>query len=253
MPPTIDQQRDHLTRGLYLANSRFGATLDQILQAALGYDPNGSPPRNWVEPYERRFRMAQQIGRDAIRNRTPGYFTFNAMPFGHTYIYKALSYVLINSQTHQPQVVVLPSGDLASMRRLRDQDLETRQATSRNIRAAHNIEEQRQAIARRDWQALRAIQSRMIEDGSLGEILSGYHGLPYAEIQDIIPQLANRGTMFQFQRNASRVSSLQRRLIQQQNQLAQQLTRWVMIQTGVPNNVLQLVLQDAQRRLANLP
>ncbi len=253
MPPTIQQQRDNLTIGLYLASSRFGATLDQTLQVALGYNPHGPPPTNYVDRFERRFRAAQQVGRDAYRERTPGYFTFNAMPFGNTYLYKATWYVWRNPQTHQPQAVPLESGDLASMRRLRDRDLDTRQATNRSIRAADNIEEQRRAVANQDWQALQAVHARMIEDGSLGEILSGYFGLPYADIQEIIPQIASSGSMFQFQRNAARITNLQRRLLQQQNQLGNQLTKWVMLKTGVPNNAHQLALQQAQQRLAGLP
>ena len=251
--PTIEQQRDNLTIGLYLANTQFGATLDHILQITLGYSPNGPPPTNYVERYDRRFRNAQAAGRDANKDRTPGYFAFNAMPFGNGYIYKAFSYVWVNPNTGQPQVVPLPSGDLAPMRMLRDRDLNTRQSTNRSIRAAHNIHEQRQALARRDWQSLQTIQSRMIEDGSLGEILSGYHGLPYADIQEIIPQLANTGGMFQFQKDAKDVRKLERRLMQRKASLAQQLTNWVMLQTGVPNNAPQLALQQAQQRLSNLP
>ena len=82
MTPTAQQQRDNLNIGLYLAGAKFGATLDQILQSELGYKPNGAPPSNYVEPFERRFRAAQRVGREALKNRTPGYFTFNAMPFG---------------------------------------------------------------------------------------------------------------------------------------------------------------------------
>ena len=92
----------------------------------------------------------------------------------------------------------------------------------------------------------------MIEDGSLGEILSGFHGLPYADIQDIIPDLPNRPMRFQFQRDAQRVQQLDRRLRQAQAALGQQLTAWVMLQTGVPNNAPQMALQQAQRRLASL-
>ena len=253
MPPTIQQQRDNLNIGLYLAHSQFGATLDRVLQVALGYNPNGPPPTNHVEPFERRFRSAQQVGRDAYEARNPGYFTFNAMPFGQGYVYKAVWYVWVNPNTHRPQAVPLPNVDLASMRQLRDRDLETRQATDRSIRAADNILEQRRAIASGDWQALQEIQSRMIEDGSLGEILSGYHGLPYADIQEIMPQLANQSGMFQFQRAASDVRRLERRLMQRKAAFAQQLTRWVTLQTGVPNNAHQLALQQAQQRLAALP
>ena len=208
---------------------------------------------NYVEHHDRRFRNAQAVGRDANKNRTPGYFAFNAMPFGNVYIYKAFSYVWINPNTNHPQVVPLPSGDLAPMRQLRDRDLDTRQTTNRSIRAAHNIQEQRQALARRDWRSLRAIQSRMIEDGSLGEILSGYYGLPYADIQDIMPQLANQSGLFQFQRDAKDVRELERRLMQRKASFAQQLTSWVMLHTGVPGNAPQLALQQAAQRLTSLP
>lgn len=255
MTPEMERQEDNLTIGLYLANARasFGATMDDILQAALPYNPSGGPPDNYPEPFVRRFRAAQKVGRDAYVNRTPGYFIFNAMPFGHVYIYKALSYVWINPGTNQPQVVPLPTGDLASMRRLRDRDLDTRQSTNRSIRAADNIHEQRRAVSRRDWQALQEIQSRMIEDGSFGEIISGYYGLPYADVQDIMPQIANQNGMFQFQKDAKDVRELERRLMQRKASFAQQLTQWVMLQTGVPNNAHLLALQQAQRLLASLP
>ena len=138
------------------------------------------------------------------------------------------------------------------MRRLRDRDLNTRESTTRSIRTAHDIEEQRRAIQDQDWSALQEIQARMTEDGSLGEILSGLHGIPFAEIQDVIPELPNRAMLFQFQRDAQQVQDLSRRLRQAQASLSQQLMSWVMLQTGVPSNAPQLALQQAQYRLANL-
>ena len=249
MPPNIQTQRDNLEIGLYLARGRFGATLPDILQVALGYTPNGPYP---VEHYEGRFRNAQRIGRDAFRRRTPGYFTFNAMPFGGRYIYKATWYVWRNPQSGLPQTVPLLAGDLASMERLRNKDLDTRQATNRSVQTADNIQEQRLALQRQDWAALRQLQGRMNEDGSLGELLSGFHGLPYADIQEVIPDLANRPMWFQFQRDAQRIRQIDRRLRQAQASLGQQLTAWVMLQTGVPNNAPQMALQQAQHRLASL-
>ena len=249
MPPTIRTQRDNLEIGLYLARGGFGATLDNILQVALGFIPNGPQPS---EHYEGRFRNAQRVGRDAFRNRTPGYFTFNAMPFGGRYIYKATWYVWINPQSGQPQTVPLLAGDLASMSRLRRRDLDTREATTRSVQTADNIQEQRQALQRQDWAALRQLQSNMIEDGSLGEILSGFYGLPYADIQEVIPNLPSRPMRFQFQRDAQRVQQIERRLRQAQASLGQQLTTWVMLQTGVPSNAPQMALQQAQQRLASL-
>ncbi|MCE2463711.1 MAG: hypothetical protein J4F46_07370 [Dehalococcoidia bacterium] len=92
----------------------------------------------------------------------------------------------------------------------------------------------------------------MIEDGSLGEILSGFHGIPYADIQEIIPQLPNQTMLFQFQRDAQHIQQLDRRLRQAQASLGQQLTSWVMLQTGVPNDAPQRALQQAEQRLADL-
>ena len=250
MPPSVQTQRDNLTIGLFLGRNLFGETLDRVLQVALGYSASGPQPYNH---YLRRFRLAEEAGRDAFRNRTPGYFSFNAMPFGGQYIYKATFYVWINPQTAEAQIVPLRAGDLAAMRRLRDRDLNTRQSTTRSIRTAHDVEEQKQAVQRQDWPALQEIQSRMTEDGSLGELLSGLHGIPYADIQDIIPQLPNHAMLFQFQRDAQQIQSLSRRLTQAQASLSQQLMSWVMLQTGVPSNAPQLALQQAQNRLANLP
>ncbi len=249
MPPSVQTQRDNLTIGLYLAHGRFGATLDDIVQVALGYSPNSSRPREY---YVGRFRNAQRVGRDAFRNRTPGYFTFNAMPFGDRYIYKATWYVWVNPQSSHPQTVPLPVGDLAAMRRLRSRDLSTREATTRAVRTADNIEEQRQAVQRQDWPTLQGVQARMIEDGSLGEILSGFHGLPYADIQDVIDKLPSRSALFQFQKDAKQIQRLDRNLRRAYASLGQQLTNWVMLQTGVPSNAPQLALQQAQQRLANL-
>ena len=249
MPPTIQTQRDNLEVGLYLARGQFGARKNDILQVALGYSPNGHIP---LQRYENRFRNAQRSGRDAFHQRTPGYFTFNAMPFGGQNIYKATWYVWTNPQTGQAQTVPLFAGDLASMRRMRDRDLATREATTRSIRTADNIQEQRLAVQRRDWPALQDLQSRMIDDGSLGEILSGFHGLPYADIQEVIPNLPNLPMRFQFQKNAKDIERHARRLRRAQASLAQQMSSWVMLQTGVPNNAPQLALQQAQQRLANL-
>jgi len=250
--PLTQSQRDNLNIGIFLAGRPHGAPLDQIMQAAVGYDPSGPYPYNSFERYEYRFRNAQKIGRERYRGRVAGYFTFNAMPFGGTYYYKVTWYTWRNPQTNNCQIVPMVSLDLGRMRRLRDQDLATRRATTRSIRAAHNIEEERDAIARQDYVALQNIQARMVEDESLGEILSGWHGLPYADIEEIIPQLPGylqAGTMFNFQRAAGNIRRINQRLRQEQANLASQLSNWVILQTGLPNNAPQLALQDAVARV----
>ena len=249
MPPNTQTQRDNLTIGLYLARGVHGATLDQILQVALGYSPGGPDP---VEVYTQRFRNAQRVGRDYFRKRWPGYFTFNAMPFGDTYLYKATWYVWVNPQSRIAQTVPMRVLDLASMRRLRNQDLSTREATTRSVRTAEDVADQRLALRDRDWQRLRDVQARMLEDDSLGEILSGYHGLPYADIQEVIPRLSDYPEFFQFQRHARNVTRLGSMLRREQAALAGQLMNWVMLQTGVPNNAPELALEQAQQRLDSL-
>ncbi len=255
-PPLTQVQRDNLNVGIYLAGRRGGAPLDDILQAALGYTPNGPYPTNSIEIYERRFRAAQIAGRDQYRDRVPGYFTFNAMPFGHTHYYKITWYTWVNPQTGNCRTVPMASLDLSGMRQFSESYLNTRQATARSIRAAHDVEEERDAIARQDFVALRNIQSRMVEDGGLGEILSGLHGLTYADIEEIITQLPaymQQNIRFSFQQSASNINALNRRLRQEQARVANQLTRWVMLQTGVPNNAPQLALQDAIARITAGP
>ncbi len=253
MPAPLTQvQRDNLNIGIFLAGRPYGAPLDRILQAALGYDPNGTYPTNSFDRYEYRFRTAQRVGRDRYRARVEGYFTFNAMPFGQIYVYKVTWYTWLNRQTGNCQIVPMVSLDLGRMRDLRDRDLDTRRATTRSIRTAHNIEKERQAIAQQDYQALQDVQARMVEDESLGEILSGWHGLPYADIEEIIPQLPGylqAGTRFRFQREASNIIRIHRRLREEQARLASQLSNWVILQTGLPNNAPQLALQDAITRI----
>ena len=252
--PTFEEQTDNLSVGIYLARSPHGVRLDRILEVVLGYDPQN--PAHSHEHYVRRFRRAQIVGRDKFKDRMPGYFTFNAVQFGHIYLYKALWYVWVNTQTGNSQTVPLFAADLVPMQRTRDKDLETRKSTVRSIRSASNIEEQRQAIQRGDYQTLQAIHEQMAEDDSLGEILTGLHGIPYADIEEILPQLPTRtfGNMtLSFQQTAQEIKRYQRRLRQAQSRVSRQLMNWVMIQTGLPSNAQQLALQDAADRLQRLP
>lgn len=250
--PLTEVQRDNLNIGIFLAGRPDGAPLDQILQNTVGYDPNGNYPMNSFERYEYRFRNAQRVGRERYRDRTRGYFTFNAMPFGQIYVYKVTWYTWPNPQTGNCQIVPMVNLDLKRMRDFRDGDLNTRRATARSVRTAHNIEEERRAIARQDYQSLQNVQARMVEDESLGEILSGWHGLPYADIEAIIPQLPEymQGSMrYSFQQAAGNIRRINRRLREEQAKLAAQLSNWVILQTGLPNNAPELALQDAITRI----
>lgn len=254
MSPSAREQKDNLSVGLYLATRPHGVQLDEILQVALGYDPQN--PAFPLEHYDARFRRAQRVGREQVKNRIPGYFSFNAMPFGTIFVYKATWYVWVNPQTGNAQTVPMLAGDLVPMRRLRERDLATRRVTTRQARTAADIEEQRQAVQRGDYRTLQNIHARMPENESLGEILSGFHGLPYADIEEILPQLPTRtfGAMtLSFQRTAQHINDLQRRLKQELASVSKQLESWVMLHTGLPSNAPQLALHDAARRLTSFP
>ena len=166
--PSPQRQRDNLNIGLFLAQRPYGAELEQILQGALGYSPQGPPPTNNRAHYETRFRTAESVGRDAFRERRPGYFTFNAQPFGHIYVYKVTWYVWLNPQTSTPQTVPIPSADLREMRTYHDKYMDTRTGTTRNIRTAYDIEDRDNAIARGDSQDARLIEQRMVDNDSWG-------------------------------------------------------------------------------------
>jgi len=250
-PPT-PVQRDNLSIGIYLARQPNGAPLDQILKDALGYNPDGIYPTNSRERYKAKFRAAQEVGRDRHKARVAGYFTFNAMLFGGKYVYKITWYTWLNPKTDICQTVPMINLDLGHMRSLRDKDLATRRATVRSIRAADDIEKERRAIAQRDYQALQNIQAMMVEDESLGEILSGWHGLPYADIEDIISQLPDykKGSIrFNFQDAANNIRKLNQKLCKEQAKLGSQLSNWVIFQTGLPSDAPQLALQDAITRI----
>lgn len=250
MAPSIQTQRDNIEIGRMLARLQYGTDLDTILQVALGYSPNSGPPR---QHFENRFRSAQRAGRDAFRNREPGYFTFNAMPFGGMTLYRTTWYVWINPETTKPQTIPLFAGDLAPMRRRWTNDLNTRTATGRSVTTADDISRLREAVERNDWAALNEINAQMLGDGSLGEILSGYFGLLYADIQEILPRLEDYPEIHQFQRLAKQVRDQSRKLRQTEAKLAKQLKGWVELKSGVPNNAQQMAIEQAEQRLIGLP
>lgn len=253
--PSVQIQRDNLNIGLFLAGNPYGVELDRILQGALGYNPDMLDSENYRDLYANRFRAAQRVGRDAFRDRKPGYFTFNAQPFGWTHVYKAIWYVWVNPQTRKPQTVLMPSVDLRRMREYRDKDLDTRAATSRSVRTAHDIEDEKKALGRGDSQDLQSIQRRMVEDDSLGEILSGLCGVPFADIKEVLPQLPDAAfgnVRYEFQTTARKINRLQGQLRRELARVSDQLTNWVTLRTGLPRNASQLALQDAESRLSSM-
>lgn len=81
--PSVEEQRDNLQIGIYLAANPYGVRVERVIEVALGYDVDA--PAYPYEAYVRRFRRAQAIGRDKLKARAPGYFTFNAVPFGRIF------------------------------------------------------------------------------------------------------------------------------------------------------------------------
>ena len=175
-------------------------------------------------------------------------------PFGNIFVYKATWYVWRNPESNIDQTVPLFSIDLKRMREFRDKYLATMTSTTRGIRTAHDLQELRDAEERDDNQAIDAIQARMLEDGGLGEILSGYHGLLYADMAEILSQLPDPlgGHRFQFQKTARKILRLENEIQKEQARLSGQLSEWVKCQTGLPKDARERALADAESRLTEL-
>ncbi len=248
--------RQNISIGLYLGAQPYGALMDDVLVNALGFDPNGQYPQNNRERYIARLRNAQQLGEEKYAARIPGYFTIRAQPFGNTWVYRALWYVWTNPSSSVNQAVLVADTDFRSMRRNRDKDLATRKRTVRGVRTADNVYQQRRAIANGNANDVYAIQAQMVTDGTLGELLTNQLGLLYAEMAPVLDQIAQGNPFgsiqFNFTQTAKKMRKLEAELQKQQSKVLQQLSTWIIIQTGLPGNVRQLALQDAQNRLAGL-
>ena len=251
--PNVNVQRDNLSIGLYLARNPIGAELDDCLINALGWRPDEEPNRK--AEYHRRFTNAQQLGRDSVQSRRAGYFTWNAQPFGPTFLYRVLWYVLRNPENGMDQTIPIFTTDLQGMRRYRDKYLATLTGTTRRIRAGDDLQALREADARGDSRQVQHIQQRMLEDGALGEILSGYFGLEYADIGKILPSLQNHPLgrdVFDFQKSIRKIGKLEADLEKEKAKVSDHLSEWVKMQTGLPGNARQLALDDASHRLTEM-
>ena len=249
--PAVQGQTDNLAIGLFLTKHQFGAERESILQE-MGWNPGGGGDR---APFERRFRYAQEVGRDARRDRRAGYFSWNAQPFGEIFIYKVTWYVWRNPQTSVDQTVPMFSADLQGMRDFRDKYLDTLTSTTRGIRARHDLEALEDAESRGDRQDVQFVQRRMLKDGGLGETLSGYFGLPYADMEELISQLPNHvlsSMNFDFQRSIQKVERLQDELEKEKVKISDQIHRLAILRSGLPRNAYQLALRDAEDRLSLL-
>ena len=254
---SVDGWRDNLSIGLFLGLHPYGAPLEDVLVYALGYNPNGTPPTNDIDRNQQRLRSAQALGNEKYRARIPGYFTIHAQPFGGIFLYKAVWYVWTNPQTQENQAVLMSSSDLVSMRRRQEKDLSTRTNNVRAIRTADNVQQYREAIASGDIQRAYRIQSSMIDDETLSELLTNQLGIEYADIAPVIEQIADHNPFnqiqFSFSKTAKKMRRLQNDLQKEQANLVNQLTTWINIQTGLPANATTLALQDAVLRFSQLP
>ncbi|TRZ53642.1 hypothetical protein D4S03_01470, partial [bacterium] len=189
---SIQTIRDNLNLGLTLVDNRFrfGLQPDDLLVRALGYDPAGPWPISDKGRYMSRLHEAPRLGQDKYAMRVPGYFTINAQPFGRIFVYKAVWYTWLNPSTGRVSTVPVNSTDLVPMREWRDRYLATRTRTTRSVRAADNIVRHDRALARQDASSVRSIESGMVEDGTLSEIITGLFGVPYVEMAPMLDMLA---------------------------------------------------------------
>lgn len=254
---TVQVTRDNLTIGLLLAEQfPYGLPLDEVLTQGLGYCPGGPYPIGDRDFYMSRLRQAQHVGLRNYALREPGYFTINAQPFGSIFVYKAVWYTWLNSATGRASVVLVCHTDLLPMRQWRDRYLETRTATTRSVRAADNVIRQDAALARHDTQAAKTIQSGMVQDGTLSEIVTALLGVPYVEVAAMLDLLSAGNpycsVQFSFTRQAQKVRQLEERLADEQAAIVRSLSHFIAVRQGLPLNAGRLALQDARDRLANL-
>ena len=255
---SIQEIRDNLTIGLTLAEQYpYGLPLEPLLVLTLGYTPGGPWPIGDRDHHISRLRQAQSMGGRKYALREPGYFTINAQPFGNIFIYKAVWYTWPNPATGTTSVVLVCSTDLATMRRWRDQYLETRTRSTRSVRAADNLVRQDKALTRGDTQAVQTVQAGMVTDGTLGEIITGLLGVPYVDVPTTLNLLSQGNpygsAQYYFTKQAQRIRQLERRLAHEQTGVVRQLSKFISAKQGLPQNAVQLALSDARGRLANLP
>lgn len=255
---SVQEIRDNLTIGLTLAEQYpYGLPLEPLLVLALGYSPGGPWPIGDRERHISRLRQAQGVGEHKYALREPGYFTINAQPFGNIFIYKAVWYTWPNPTTGTTSVVLVCSTDLATMRRWRDQYLETRTRSTRSVRAADNLVRQDKALARGANQEVQRIQAGMVTNGTLGEIVTGLLGVPYVDVPttlDLLTQGNPYGSaQYYFTKQAQRIRQLEKKLADEQTGIVRQLSKFISAKQDLPQNALQLALADARNRLANLP
>lgn len=254
---SVQETRDNLTTGLILAQHPYGLPLDDVLIQAMGYDPSGPWPMCDRERYISRLRQAQRLGLDKYAQRESGYFTINAQPFGNIFVYKAVWYLWVNSNTNTTCTVLVCNTDLMPMRRWRDRHLETRTQNTRSVRAADNLVEQGRALARQDMQSVRDIRSHMVEDGTLSEVVTGLLGVPFVDIATLLDLLAQGNpygsAQFQFRRQAQCIRRLEHKLAVEQANVVHSLANLISARQQLPPNARQLALQDAENKLANLP
>jgi hypothetical protein len=254
---SVEEIRNNLNIGLTLAvQYPYGVPLDNLLTEVLGYTPGGSWPLGDRDYYIAKLHNAQRTGLRNYELRQPGYFTINAQPFGNIFVYKAVWYTWLNPATGRTCTVLLCHTDLVPMRRWRDRYLQTRTGTTRSVRAADNLIRQDRALARQDMQQVRNIQAGMVQDGTLSEVVTGLLGVPHVDVADML-SLVSQGSpygsaQFNFTCQAQKIRELEHKLAHEQAAIVRSLSGLIAARQSLPGNALQLALQDASDRLANL-
>lgn len=253
---SVDAWRDNLSAGLFLAERPYGAPLDDVLTQALGYDPDTSGPVGQRERYERRFRRAQDLGQTKYHERTPGYFTIHAQPFGNTFLYRAVWYIWTNPESRVNQAVLVAHADFAAARHRRERDLATRERNVRGLAAADDLNQWGHAIARGDDRSALAIEASIVEGDALGELLTNRFGLPFAEMAPVLEKIAQRDAFtdvrLSFERDAKKLRRLRADMRKVERRVGDELIKWVNLRTGLPPDAQHRAIADARQRLEQI-
>ena len=97
----------------------------------------------------------------------------------------------------------------------------------------------------------------MVNDGTLGEIVTGLLGVPYVEVPSMLNELSKGNpygrAKFNFSRQAQKIMDLEQKLADEQAKVVQSLSNLIAVRQELPPNARQLALRDAKNKLANLP
>ncbi len=251
--PIVTTWRDNLNIGIFLTD--YGVQVKNNVLENIGYTPGASGMPGDFEHYHDRLRKAIDKGAQGYTERKPGWFFIAAFPFNNQFFYRTTWYV-------NPHRVCLPLAVDPIVRLVkgwRTKDTNTRIARTRASVAADALYRIRSAMRYGDEEQFDAVMKELARDevyGPIMEIVTGHFGEAYVEMMPFIELLLeqaefklHRFGLGRAMKDIRKSVALRERGVQS---LSETLVKLIRIKAGSRNPRAQ-ALEDARRRLANLP